>query len=340
MKICYLLATVGDWGGLEKHTFDVAGAMANRGHEVVVLCDPSYRRYCPEGVTIRGFDWSGSRRNPWVWFKLRKALEQLAPDIVHAQADKPAYMLSKSGCPRGTVTVGTVHNIKSHYRAYNNLKALIAVSGMIAKQLNHTAVTVVHNGVSFPQPDLNRVNELKTFLSDKPAPHFVAIGRLVEAKGFDVLLQAWPNSGRGTLVVLGDGKERENLERLCRERQLESVILKGHSTEVAEWLAASDFLVISSRNEGGPYVLSEALLSQLPVIGTRVGMVPDILPDSLVVEPGSVPALNALIETAINNPQKLKDQCAPAFVKANECLTYDAMMVATESVYLKAVNQV
>ena len=118
-----------------------------------------------------------------------------------------------------------------------------------------------------------------------------------------------------------------------------SVILKGHSTEVAEWLAASDCLIISSRNEGGPYVLSEALLSQLPVIGTRVGMVPDILPPSLVVEPGSIPELNALIEAAIHNLEQLKDQCAPAFAKANECLTFDAMMNATESVYLKLVNR-
>ena len=340
MKICYLLATMGEWGGLEKHTFEVAGAMADRGHEVVVLCDPSYRRYCPEGVTIRGFDWSGSRRNPWLWFKLRKALEQLAPDVVHAQADKPAYMLSKSGCPNATVSVGTVHNIKSNYRAYKKVEALIAVSGMIAKQLNHPAVTVVHNGVNSPQPDLNRVEELKKFLSDKPAPHFVAIGRLVEAKGFDVLLKAWPNSGEGALVILGDGKERSALEQLCHERQLTSVILQGHSTEVAEWLAASDFLIISSRNEGGPYTLSEALLSQLPVISTSVGMVPDILPASLIVAPASVPELSHLIESVINNPQHFKEQCIPAFAKANECLTYKAMMDATERVYLKAVNQV
>ena len=339
MKLVYLLATVGDWGGLEKHTFEVAGAMAERGHEVVVLCDPFYSRYCPANVRLCSFDWSGSRYNPWSWSRLRKALEQLAPDVVHAQADKPAYMLSKSGCPNGTVSVGTVHNIKSNYRAYKNVQALIAVSGMIARQLNHPAVTVVHNGVNYPQPDVSRVGELRKFLSDKPAPHFVAIGRLVEAKGFDILLQAWPNSSEATLVILGEGKEMDHLERLCRERQMESVFLQGHSTEVAEWLAASDFLIISSRNEGGPYVLSEALLSQLPVISTSVGMVPDILPASLIVAPANVQELNRLIESVISNPQHFKEQCVPAFGKADECLTYKAMMDATERVYLKALDQ-
>ena len=70
MRLLYLLATDGAWGGLEKHAFDVAGAMAARGHEVTVLCAASYRSHCPAGVRIEPFDWRSSRNNPLLWLRL------------------------------------------------------------------------------------------------------------------------------------------------------------------------------------------------------------------------------------------------------------------------------
>lgn len=333
MKICYLLATQGDWGGLEKHVFDLASAMVGRGHEVIVVCDSSYAEYCPAGVHVAAFDWRGSRRNIWLRFKLKKLLLQLAPNIIHAHADKPAYLLSKIHGLKGAQTLATIHNIKSNYSAYKKFKTLIGVSSAIAKSLGRTDVNIIYNGVFESHPNLEVVKKIKGFLNDKPAPYFVAVGRLVEAKGFDLLLQSWPNSRAGSLFIIGDGKQKETLQQLIDERELKSVYLIGHSSEVAEWMTATDFLMISSRNEGGPYTLSEALLSKLAVVGTKVGMVPDFLPASHVVAPNNIDALQDLLASVIQDPDHYQDACKSAFIEAKETLSFEAMTNKTEQVY-------
>lgn len=337
MKIVYLLATTGGaWGGLEKHTFDVAGAMAARGHEVVVLADAVYRERAASGVVVQPFDWDKSRHNPLLWLRLRSALRALAPGIVHAQADKAAGILARAGWPRETVAIGTVHNVKSGYRAYRRMNAVIAVSRAIAGAVGHPDVHVVYNGVRTTTPDDGALSALRDWRAGKPGPLLLAVGRLVPAKGFDVLLQAWPPDAAATLVILGGGKQQAELEKICADRGLSHVYLQGESTQVREWMAIADLLVISSRNEGGPYTLAEALLADLPVIGTDVGMVADFLPPSCVVPAGDAARLHELLASAIAQPARYRGECAPAMRAARERLTIDAMMDATESVYLAA----
>lgn len=334
MKIVYLLATTGGvWGGLEKHTFDVAGAMAARGHEAVVLADAAYRARAGNGVQVQDFDWGGSRHSPLLWWRLRRTLRALAPDIVHAQADKPAGILSRAGWPSTAMAVGTVHNSKSGYRAYRRMDVVIAVSRAIAAAAGHPRVQVIYNGVRETQPDVAALDEVRAWRAARPGPLLLAVGRLVPAKGFDLLLQAWPVEAAATLVILGEGKQRTELERIIAARGLQHVHLQGESTQVREWMACADALVISSRNEGGPYTLAEALLAELPVISTDVGMVADFLPRTCVVPAGEAAALQALLARTIADPAACRVDCAPAMLRAHEQLTLAAMMDATESVY-------
>lgn len=338
MKIVYLLATEKGWGGLEKHVFDVASAMASRGHDVVVLCSQNYREHCPNNVKIEPFDWQGARRNPLLWYRLRHKLRRLNPDVVHAQADKPAYVLSKSGWPSGCLSVGTVHNIKSGYSSYARLDALVVVSGMIAQKLHHSDVTVVHNGVLESEADPRIQAELHSWLEGKSAPVILAIGRLVTAKGFDILLQAWPKQVAGTLVILGEGKERHNLEMIIAERGLQNVHLLGESSQVREWISLADIVVISSRNEGGPYVLAEALLNGVAVVGTDVGMVPDYLPEQNRVAPGDIDAMKRLLVSVLHDPAPYKKNCEAVILGAKGKLSVEAMMNAVEGVYLNRLK--
>ncbi len=338
MKIVYLLATSGGvWGGLEKHTFDVAQAMAARGHEVVVLADAAYRSRASAGVRVQDFDWRGSRLNPLRWWRLRRALYALAPDIVHAQADKAAGLLLRAGWPEATRAVGTVHNVKSGYRAYRRMNAVIAVSRMIATALAqvNANVQVIYNGVRETPPNAAALAEVQQWRAAHPGPLLLAVGRLVPAKGFDLLLQAWPADAVASLVILGEGEQRSALERTILERGLKKTVhLLGESTQVREWMASADALVISSRNEGGPYTLSEALLSGLPVISTDVGMVSDFLPDGCVIPANDLDSLRALLLRALADPEAYRSACEPAMRHAHERLTIAAMMDATESVYL------
>lgn len=63
----------------------------------------------------------------------------------------------------------------------------------------------------------------------------------------------------------------------------------------------ADFLVISSRNEGGPYTLAEALLVHCPVISTDVGMVAEVLPAELICPANDVTALHDLIQQHVQH---------------------------------------
>src|SRR5690606_4424244 len=86
----------------------------------------------------------------------------------------------------------------------------------------------------------------------------IAIGRLVPAKGLDLLVEAWQGID-ANLWIVGDGPEKLLLESRIQQLNLsEKIQLLGHRDDINDLLQQADFLVISSRNEGGPYTLSEA----------------------------------------------------------------------------------
>jgi len=93
----------------------------------------------------------------------------------------------------------------------------------------------------------------------------------VQQKGFDLLLPVFANlaerHGDWNLVILGDGSEREALQRKVEERgQSGRVYLPGNVKNVHSVLARGDLFVLSSRYEGFPNVLCEAMASGLPVV--------------------------------------------------------------------------
>lgn len=107
-----------------------------------------------------------------------------------------------------------------------------------------------------------------------PGRRFLAVGRLVPQKRFDLLLRAFARIARpeDRLAILGEGPERAMLERLVRALGIEDrVELPGHVQPIESWLVASDCFVLSSDYEGVPAVLVEALAAAVPIIATDCG---------------------------------------------------------------------
>ena len=109
-------------------------------------------------------------------------------------------------------------------------------------------------------------------------PLLVAVGRLAPQKGFDLLLRASAAlHGRGLrhrLVVLGRGDEHDALQRLATELGIaDAVELRGFVANPHEVMARADLFVLSSRTEGMPLSLLEALALRLPV---EAGPTPDL----------------------------------------------------------------
>ena len=310
MRVVYVLGTAGGtWGGIERHTLDLAGALTDE-HEVHVLADAGYRERIPAGVQFHPVAMARSRRHPLLWWQLRQTLRDLQPDVVHAQGAKAAQLLSAHapGLSRlGAICVGTVHGTKSGHKAYASLDGVIVVSSDIAAQVNHGDEQVIANGVGSASVRPEVLAACRAERSRWSGPLVLAVGRLVQVKGYDLLLQAWPRDVGAHLLVLGDGLERAALQQQIEMLSLQDqVTLAGYSTAVPEWLTLADALVISSHREGFPYVLVEALQAGCPVLSTAVSGVSEVLPTGLLAHPGSVTALQALLTRELPQLETLK----------------------------------
>ena len=137
---------------------------------------------------------------------------------------------------------------------------------------------VIHNPV-----DVERIAELATEplpvgaafptadASGRPYVHLVAAGRLVRQKGFDILIEALAHcaNDRFHLTLLGEGPLRETLERLARDCGVgERVWFAGHRTNPYAYFARADAFVLSSRFEGFPNVMVEAMACGTRVVAT------------------------------------------------------------------------
>jgi glycosyltransferase involved in cell wall biosynthesis len=338
VRVVYVLGTAGGtWGGMERHTLDLAGALTDE-HEVHVLADAGYRERIPAGVQFHTVAMARSRRHPLLWWQLRQTLRDLQPDVVHAQGAKAAQLLSAHahGLSRlGAICVGTVHGTKSGHRAYASLDGVIVVSSDIAAQVNHGNKQVIANGVGSASVRPEVLAACRAERSRWSGPLVLAVGRLVQVKGYDLLLQAWPRDVGAHLLVLGDGLERAALQQQIEMLSLQDqVTLAGYSTAVPEWLTLADALVISSHREGFPYVLVEALQAGCPVLSTAVSGVSEVLPTGLLADPGSVTALQALLTRELPQLETLKARETELFARARSALSLAAMARETHTFYL------
>ena len=121
------------------------------------------------------------------------------------------------------------------------------------------------------------------------------VGRLTEIKNHDFFLQAaalykseFENDGaRVRFVIVGDGGLREKLERQAEQLGVsEAVVFTGSRKDLEEVYPALDIVALTSRNEGTPLTLIEAMANARPVIATAVGGVPDLLGKAIVANEG------------------------------------------------------
>ncbi|PQO30270.1 glycosyltransferase [Bremerella cremea] len=164
---------------------------------------------------------------------------------------------------------------------------------------------VIPNGI-----DLQEIRPSAYWPPEKRAYRVLAVGRLEQQKGFDWLIQCLApilrEKPEWELVILGDGSLRASLTTQIEAEGLEkSIRLPGWQSDLATWFFQSEIYVLSSRWEGMPNTLIEAMARGLPVVATDVEGVRELLPGSLseqivrIHEP--LPA-EALLRRLIENP--------------------------------------
>jgi glycosyltransferase involved in cell wall biosynthesis len=146
------------------------------------------------------------------------------------------------------------------------------------------------------------------------ASRLVTVGSLEQMyKGTDVLIDAVADCVRGgldlSLTVVGDGRHRSELEARAK-----AAGLNGHAAfigsiaagdAVRAQLDSADVFVLPSRTEGMPRALLEAFARGLPCIASRVGAIPELLPEEDLVPPGDARALAAKLREILSDRERL-----------------------------------
>ena len=161
--------------------------------------------------------------------------------------------------------------------------------------------------------------------SQLDANTFVAAGRLTRQKGFDRLLSIWaevsPQHPDWELLIYGSGRRKRQLRRrVCRLGLDGTARLMGYSPRLAEELAAASVYVMTSRYEGFPMVLLEAMSVGLPVVSFDLPTGPaEIVTngvDGYVVPDGDGDALAAALVELMGDGDKRRAFGAAALEKA------------------------
>ena len=161
--------------------------------------------------------------------------------------------------------------LKTIYK-FPNVKKVITCSSEIEKKLNNN-YSLKNTKTIYNPINLKLINQ--KLLAPKPFEfdYILAIGRLNRQKGFDVLIKAFVKSDlKNTvkLIILGEGKERKNLDELIGRLDLKSqVLLFGKVDNPFIYMKYAKFFISSSRYEGFGNVLLEALACETPVIATN-----------------------------------------------------------------------
>lgn len=223
-----------------------------------------------------------------VWRKIKNTFYRVIKLKILIKNISPDYIVSFMGNIQPILTLRPVvvsihsnpdyfsHSYKSlFFKAiykFPNVKKIIPVSQGIEKKLNNN-FNLKNTKTIYNPIDLKLIKQ--KLLAQKPFAfdYILAVGRLSREKGFDILINAFAKSdlkNKIKLIILGEGKERNNLQKLIDGLDLKNqVLLYGKVDNPFIYMAHSIFLIMSSRCEGFSVVLSEALACGTPVIAAN-----------------------------------------------------------------------
>lgn len=201
-----------------------------------------------------------------------------------------------------------IHKFVSNYLTNKT----VAITNKIENNLLHEAkvkknkIVTIENGIEIPSEKITIRNKVKKI---------IAVGRLAEEKNHIFLLKSYELLKRElkeipVLEIYGDGYLKETLQNYINEKKLQNDIkLMGIDLNILEKLKNSDLYVLCSKYEGLSISLLEALSIGIPVIGTKVPGVIDIISEkeATLVELGNTIELKEALKNLIKNYEKRKE---------------------------------
>jgi len=210
-----------------------------------------------------------------------------------------------------------------------------------------TKVRFLGNGV-----DITRFNRVRAADSSKgkiglskDAKVVIFVGRLTRSKGLEYLIRAFRKIAEETnsvLLIVGDGAEKTNLQRLVQEIKLQGhVVFLGRRLNVENLLKMADAFALPSVYEGFPISLIEAMASRKPIVATKVGAIPFVIEDGvdgLLVEPGNVDQLSQAILRILSNDELHERLSDAAYRKVRERYSWEKISDEIYSAYRRLIG--
>jgi glycosyltransferase involved in cell wall biosynthesis len=167
------------------------------------------------------------------------------------------------------------------------------------------------------------------------------IARLASQKAPEVFVRAFARVHQVRpevrALVVGDGEQRGEMEALARHLQISDAIqFLGHRSDVPELLCAMDMVVLTSRYEGLPYCLLEAMACALPVVATRAPGTVDVVEDGVtgLLAPVDAPdSIAAAILSLLAAPERARALGEAGRRRVEERFSLSAMLAAHEALY-------
>ena len=286
-------------------------------------------------------------------------------DLIHAVGDghpsiititikklkrKPGMITIQGGC----ISAGFKSNLSGRISrklqewSFKNADLVHVISQSLAeraKKLGAENIVIIPNGVdSRLFKPMGKKELRKKYGISAEEKIIISVARLDPVKGVDYLIKATALVGGGIpdlrLIVIGDGEQRKQLEELINRLYLDSKVhLLGFLShqQISEYLNMSDVFVLPSRHEGLGIALIEAMACGVPVIGSRVDGIPDVIDDGkngILVPPGDVNELAEAIERLLRD-KNLRDNFTKAgFEKVQERFLWNSILQQIEQIYI------
>lgn len=304
MHIVYIYSEIAIKGGADKVIVEKANYFVQHGYEVTIITESQMGREMafPLDAAVKHIDMNldfnsqynqGFFHRAYTYYtlmrqykkKLSRVLWEIKPDIVIITLGRSLEFIND--IKDGSVKMGEAHTTKYHLRSLHLMEQRGGLYKWIAKYqrwkmcLNASKLKALvlltpqdeadWKGITQTYVIPNAIPELPAQTSKLTNNKVIMIGRYNDAKGYDYLIPAWDIVHQSypdwTLDVYGSGELHDDVVRWIRGRHLEeSMILHEPTDHIMEKYQESSICVMSSRYEGFPMVLVEAMASGVPCV--------------------------------------------------------------------------
>jgi glycosyltransferase involved in cell wall biosynthesis len=353
-----LVITLAEVGGAQSYVAALLPALAERYEVVLAAHGEGPLRAAAAEAGARFVPLRHVRRpiRPWRdlagLVELSRLLHRERPQILHASSSKAGVLGRLAAvATRVPIRFFTVHGWA--FSAYSGLPSLLyRITDRLMAPLTTVTICVSENelaaGLEAGMCRAERTVVIRNAVDvsaasrarhDRATPRLIAVGRLKAPKDFLTLIRAFAALPEGSFeaLIVGDGPDRGAVEDEIRRLRLEErVRLVGERSDVPALLADSDLFVLSSRSEGLPVSVLEAMAAELPVVASRVGGLAELVVDGetgILVPPGDIPALSAALGDLVNDRELRRKLGAAGRARAEAHFDLDAFRRAHVELY-------